>query len=195
MPVIETDRLLLRQFTTNDLDALAQIFADPEVVKHLGSGQPASRDETETALHSIIAHWGRHGFGRWAAIHNRTRELLGYGGLRSFHGEPELVYLLKKSHWGRGLATEMARACLKFGFDELRFERIIALAKTANVASHRVMEKAGMCFERAASIYGMEVVCYALARPAYLSVQPPPASAYDLHCLGREAHEGARLQV
>src|SRR4051812_10194079 len=172
MPEIETDRLLLRQFTTDDLDALAHIFADPEVVKHLGSGQPASKGETETALRSIIAHWSHHGFGRWAAVHKRTRELVGYGGLRNFHGEPELVYLLKKSHWRRGLATEMARVCLKFGFEELRFERIIAMAKTANVASHRVMEKAGMCFERAASIYGMDIVCYALSRPAYLSAQP-----------------------
>jgi RimJ/RimL family protein N-acetyltransferase len=192
MPEIETDRLLLRQFTLADLEALAPIFADPEVVKHLGSGQPASQGETENALRSIIAHWGRHGFGRWAAVHKRTRELAGYGGLRSFHGEPELVYLLKKSHWGAGLATEMARACLKFGFEELRFERVIAIAKTANVASHRVMEKAGMCFERAANIYGMEVVCYALSRPAYLSAQPP---AYDVHCFGREAHQSTRLQV
>jgi RimJ/RimL family protein N-acetyltransferase len=195
MPEIETDRLLLRQFSLGDLDALAQIFADPEVVRHLGSGQPASRDETETALSSIIAHWGRHGFGRWAAIHRPTNSLVGYGGLRSFHGEPELVYLLKKSHWGMGLATEMARACLKFGFEELRFERVIAMAKTANVASHRVMEKAGMCFERAASIYGMEVVCYSLSRPVYLSAQQQPAPAYDLNCLNREAHQSARLQV
>ena len=91
MPELETDRLLLRQFALGDLDALAQIFADPEVVKHLGSGEPASREETETALRSIIAHWGRHGFGRWAAVYRPTRELIGYGGLRSFQGEPELV--------------------------------------------------------------------------------------------------------
>ncbi|HEY0380552.1 MAG TPA: GNAT family N-acetyltransferase [Pyrinomonadaceae bacterium] len=195
MPEIETNRLLLRQFTLADLGALAHIFADPEVVKHLGSGQPASTAETETALQSIIAHWGRHGFGRWAAVHKRSRELVGYGGLRSFHGEPELVYLLKKSHWRRGLATEMARACLKFGFEELGFERIIAMAKTANVASHRVMEKAGLCFERATSIYGMEVVCYSLSRPAYLSAQPPPAPAYDVHGFSHEAHQRARLRV
>lgn len=195
MPEFETNRLLLRQFTLDDLDAMAQIFADPEVVKHLGSGQPASRGETENALLSIIAHWERHGFGRWAAIHKRTRELVGYGGLRSFHGEPELVYLLKKSHWGMGLATEMARACLKFGFEELSFERIIAMAKSANVASHRVMQKAGMCFERAANIYGMDVVCYAHSRSAYLSARPPRPPAYDLHCFGREAHRSARLQV
>ena len=195
MPELETDRLLLRQFVPDDLDALAQIFADPEVVKHLGSGQPASREETETALHSIIAHWGRQGFGRWAAVYKPTRELIGYGGLRNFHGEPELVYLLKKSYWDHGLATEMARASLKFGFEELKFERIIAMAKTANVASHRVMEKAGMCFERTANIYGMDVVCYALSRPAYLSAQPPRTPAYDIHGFNHEAHQETRLQV
>ncbi len=195
MPEIETDRLLLRQFALNDLDELAQIFADPEVVKHLGSGQPASREETETALRSIIAHWGHHGFGRWAAVYRPTRELIGYGGLRSFHGEPELVYLLKKSYWGLGLATEMAQACLKFGFGGLGFERIIAMAKTANAASHRVMEKAGMRFEKAAIIYGMDIVRYALSRSDHLSAQPPPALAYDIHCLNREDHQRTRLQV
>jgi RimJ/RimL family protein N-acetyltransferase len=195
MPELETDRLLLRQFTLDDLDALAQIFADPEVVKHLGSGQPVSRGETETALRSIIAHWGRQGFGRWAAVYRPTRELIGYGGLRNFHGEPELVYLLKKAYWGHGLATEMARASLKFGFAELGFERIIAIAKTANVASHRVMEKAGMSFERAANIYGMDVVYYAHSRPAYLSAQSPRTLAYDIHGFNREDHQRTRLQV
>ncbi|HWS99923.1 MAG TPA: GNAT family N-acetyltransferase [Pyrinomonadaceae bacterium] len=195
MPEIETDRLLLRQFTLADLDALAQIFADPEVVKHLGSGQPASSEETEMALRSIIAHWGLHGFGRWATVHRPTRELIGYGGLRSFHGEPELVYLLKKSYWGRGLATELARACLKFGFEERGFERVIAMAKTANAASHRVMEKSGMLFERRAKIYGLDVVRYALSRPAYLSMQESSTFAYDIHGFTREAHQRARLQV
>ena len=195
MPEIETDRLLLRQFKLEDLDALAELFADPEVVKYLGSGEPASRAETETALCSIIAHWERHGFGRWAAVYKPAGLLIGYGGLRSFHGEPELVYLLGQSYWRRGLATEMALACLKFGFEERNFERIIAMAKTPNVRSHRVLEKAGMRFERAANIYGMDVVCYGLSRGDYLSAQALPPHALDPYCFNREAHQSGRLQV
>lgn len=188
MPEIETDRLLLRQFTLDDLDALAQLFADPEVVRHLGSGQPVSRAETETALRSIIAHWERHGFGRWAAVDKEAGGLAGYGGLRSFQGEPELVYLLDRPYWGRGLATEMALACLKFGFEELKFERVIAMAKTQNVRSQRVLEKSGMRFERTANIYGMDVVCYGLSRGVYLSAaEAAHPHAFDPHCFNREA--------
>ncbi len=195
MPEIETDRLLLRQFKMDDLDALAKLFADPEVVKYLGSGEPASRAETETALRSIIAHWERHGFGRWAAVYKPTGGLIGYGGLRSFHGEPELVYLLGQSYWRRGLATEMALASLNFGFEQLRFERIIAMAKTQNVRSHRVLEKAGMRFERAANIYGMDVVCYGLSHAFYLSEQMSRPHALDPYYFGGEAPETTRLRA
>lgn len=195
MPEIETDRLLLRQFKMDDLDALAELFADPQVVKYLGSGEPASRSETETALRSIIAHWERHGFGRWAAVYKPAGGLIGYGGLRSFHGEPELVYLLGRPHWRRGLATEMALACLKFGFEELEFGRIIAMAMTQNVRSHRVLEKAGLSFERADTIYGMDVLRYGLARDAYLSAQALPPHALDPYCFNREGRLSARLQV
>jgi RimJ/RimL family protein N-acetyltransferase len=194
MPEIETDRLLLRQFKMDDLDELAELFADPLVVKYLGSGEPVSRAETETALRSMIAHWERHGFGRWAAVHKPAGGLVGYGGLRSFHGEPELVYLLGRDHWRRGLATEMALACLRFGYEELGFERIIAMAKTQNVRSHRVLEKAGLRFERAANIYGMDVVCYGLSRNAFLSAQEAHTHAPSPSCFSRETHERARLR-
>jgi ribosomal-protein-alanine N-acetyltransferase len=168
MKEIGTDRLLLRQFTMGDLDELLPIFGDPEVVKYLGSGKPAKREETEHALYTIIKHWEQHGFGRWAVIFKRTRELIGYGGLRSFHGTPELVYLLAKRYWGIGLATEIAKASLKYGFDEQHFERIMALASLANTASHRVLEKVGMSFEKTDHIYDLEIACYSISSAEYL---------------------------
>jgi len=174
MDEIETTRLRLRMFKTDDLDDLALIFNDAEVVKHIGSGKPAPREETEVALHSILRHWERHGFGRWAAVDKQTGRLIGYGGLRNFEGTPELVYLLARSYWGRGLGTEMARGCLEYGFRERKFERIVGLVKLANAASHRVMEKIGMDYEKHATIYGMNVVCYTLSR--------------DLYQLGRRSH-------
>ena len=171
MKEIETDRLLLRQFTMGDLDELSPIFGDPEVVRYLGSGKPAKREETEHALHTIIRHWERNGFGRWAVIFKRTRELIGYGGLRCFHGTPELVYLLAQRYWGIGLATEIAMTSLKYGFDEQHFERIIALASLANTASQRVLEKVGMSFEKTDHIYDMDIACYSISSAAYLSGQ------------------------
>ena len=167
MDEIETVRLRLRMFTTDDLDDLSIIFGDAEVVKHIGSGKPAPRAETEVALLSIIRHWERHGFGRWAAVDKQTGKIIGYGGLRNFEGTPELVYLLAKPYWRKGLGTEMAQGCLKYGFEERGFERIVGLVKPANAASHRVMEKLGMNYEKRATVYGMNVLCYSLSREIY----------------------------
>lgn len=171
MEEIETDRLLLRRFTMADLNDLSLIFSDPQVVRYLGSGKPAKRAETEHALNTILQHWERHGFGRWAVVFKQTRELIGYGGLRNFQDTPELVYLLARRWWGCGLATEIARTSLKFGFEEQNFEHIVAMAQLSNTASHRVMQKVGMIFEKTAHIYDMEIVCYSINKDAYLSGQ------------------------
>ena len=159
---IETDRLRLRMLNLSDLDNLAALFADPEVMRYVGTGQPTDRAEAEKALLSIIAHWQRHGFGRWAIEEKTTREFVGYGGLRSLFGTPEVVYHLARRHWGKGFATEMARASLEFGFNDHRFARIVAIAKPGNAASIHVMKKLGMHFEMETSYYGIEVVQYSI---------------------------------
>ena len=167
MPAIETERLLLRMFGPEDLDEMARLFRDPQVVKFVGDGQPVSREETERALESIIRHWQTHGFGRWAAVDRQTHEFIGFGGLRSLFGAPEVVYHLGSAHWGKGLATELARASLRFGFEAHQFERIVAIAKPLNAASIHVMEKLGMHFEKHASYYDIDVVQYAISREEF----------------------------
>lgn len=164
---IETARLHLRHFTLGDLDDLYPIFSDPEVLTYMKTGEPASRAETEHALSSIIKHWEQHGFGRWAVVDKETGKLIGYGGLRNLHGTPELVYLLARDYWGRGLATEIARASLKWGFEERHFERIIAVTRPGHTASRRVMEKVGMIYERDTQYYEVDVVLYAISHLTY----------------------------
>lgn len=181
MGEIETSRLRLRKFSLDDLNDLARIFRKPEVVRHLGTGMPLLRAEAEYALQGIIRHWRRHGFGRWAAIYKPTGKLIGYGGLRSFQGTPELVYLLDKPYWGLGLATEMAEASLKHGFDDRRFERIVGMTKLANVASQRVMTKIGMRLEKRATICNMEVVCYAISSEEYRAAKRDWCPRQDLN--------------
>jgi RimJ/RimL family protein N-acetyltransferase len=160
--VIETDRLCLRMLRNSDLDDLAALFADPDVMRFVGTGQPADRTEALKALNSIIAHWDLHGFGRWAIEDKATKEFVGYGGLRSLFGTPEVVYHFAKRHWGKGLATEMARASLNFGFSVKGFDRIVAIAQPGNAASIHVMEKLGMKLEMETSYYGIDVVQYAI---------------------------------
>ena len=167
--VIETDRLRLRIFRSDDLDNLAALLADPDVMRYVEDGQPKDRDVAEKALDSIIAHWERHGFGRWAIEEKSAGQFIGFGGLRSLHGTPEVVYHFAKAHWGKGYATEMARAALGFGFNQRGFDQIVAIAKPDNAASVHVMEKLGMKFQQRTSYYGIEVVEYAITAEEFRS--------------------------
>lgn len=176
-PSIETDRLRLRLFHPQDLDELASMFSDPQVMRYVADGKPAGRDVAEKALTSVIDHWRRHGFGRWAAEDKETRQFVGFGGLRSLFGMPEVVYHFSPAYWGKGLATELGRASLRYGFEEHRFEKIVAIAKPENAASIRVMEKLGMRYEMNTSYYDIDVVQYTLAREEY---KPTADAAYIL---------------
>jgi ribosomal-protein-alanine N-acetyltransferase len=167
MPAIETQRLLLRMFRPEDLDELARMFSDPDVIRYVGDGQPVNREGADKALQSIIKHWQTHGFGRWAAVDKQTKEFVGFGGLRSLFGTPEVVYHLATAHWGKGLATELGRASLRFGFEDRQFDRIVAIAKPLNTASVHVMEKLGMHFEKDARYYDIDVVEYAIGRAEF----------------------------
>jgi ribosomal-protein-alanine N-acetyltransferase len=168
MHEVETARLRLRMFTPEDLAPLSVIFADPDVTEYLGKdGRPISVEETTFALTSIIQHWHKHGFGRWAVEDKAQGKLLGYAGIRSLEGQPELVYLLAKEYWGMGLATEVAAACLRYGFTEKGFDSILALTRPLNVRSRRVMEKIGMRFEKDANYFGIDVVQYVIERREY----------------------------
>jgi ribosomal-protein-alanine N-acetyltransferase len=176
MARIETERLLLRMFRPDDLDDLAALFADPDVVRYVGNGKPSDRDEAKRALESILKHWQTHGFGRWVAVDRQTLKFVGFGGLRSLFGMPEMVYHLTKENWGKGYATELGNAALRFGFEDRGFERIVAIAKPQNAASIRVMEKLGMTFEKNATYYGLDVVQYFINRDEF----SPGDSAYTV---------------
>lgn len=167
MPTLETDRLKLRMFTRADLDDLAILIADPDVIRYVGSGKPGTREEAVAALQSVFEHWETHGFGRWAVVDKQTGTFIGLGGLRTLQGTPEVVYHLAKAYWGRGLATELARASLRYGFEEHKFDRVVAIAKPANLASIRVMEKVGMHYEMQTNYYNLDVVQYAIAREEF----------------------------
>jgi RimJ/RimL family protein N-acetyltransferase len=160
-------------FRLDDLDELAALLADPDVIRYVGHGLPISRTESENALHSIIRHWDIHGFGRWAVMDKEPQEFIGYGGLRSLMGTPEMVYHFAKAYWGRGLATEMARASLRFGFEEHQFDHIVAVAKPENAASIHVMEKVGMKYEMHTAYYNMDVIQYRLARSEFTTYGSP----------------------
>ncbi len=168
-PTIETQRLRLRMFRADDLDRLAAMLASPEVMRYVEDGQPKDRDVAEKALNSIVAHWEREGFGRWAVEEKQTQKFIGFGGLRSLFGAPEVVYHLAPAYWGNGYATELARAALDFGFRNRGFDRIVAITKPENASSIHVLEKLGMQFQQNTSYYGIDVVEYAITSDQFRS--------------------------
>jgi ribosomal-protein-alanine N-acetyltransferase len=150
-----------------DLDGFAAAWADPEVVRYLPGGQPRTRERTEAGLRGFAREWDEHGFGVWSLLLRTSGAWVGYCGLRylSESTDVELLYGLARAWWGKGLATETARAAARFGFDVLGLERIVALAVPDNRASIRVMEHLGMRFERAERAFDLDVLRYTADRP------------------------------
>ncbi|MFG3253415.1 GNAT family N-acetyltransferase [Streptomyces sp. NPDC048172] len=149
---METERLVLRRFTEADVDNLVELDSDPEVMRFL-TGEPTPRAEIEDeVLPKVLRDYRRGPAGRWAAVERGTGEFVGWlslqppedGGVR----EVELGYRLKASVWGKGYATEGARALIRKGFAELGVQRVWAQTMAVNTASRRVMEKAGLAYVR-----------------------------------------------
>jgi RimJ/RimL family protein N-acetyltransferase len=147
--LLETGRLRLRRFVPADVDLLVELDADPEVMRYITYGKPTPRSAyVETYMPRWIAiYQARPGLGYFAAELRDTGEFLGWFHLRDDRIEPEYVelgYRLKRSAWGRGYATEGARALLTHAFDGLGIERISARTLLGNRASRHVMEKCGL---------------------------------------------------
>ena len=147
---LETERLVLRRFTADDVDNLVELDSDPDVMHFINGGRPTPRREIEDdVLPAYLGYYERFaGYGFWAAMEKSSGRFAGW-----FHFRPatdarpdevELGYRLRKSFWGKGYATEGSRALIQKGFDELGVRRVVAFTMVVNVASRRVMEKAGL---------------------------------------------------
>jgi ribosomal-protein-alanine N-acetyltransferase len=170
MPIIlETDRLLLRTEEPGDEAVFCAMYRDPEVMRFLGRGVPdQTPEETRQRLDRLLGHHDRHGFGLWVVVEKATGAVLGVCGLKYLDGGPEIEvgYHLARAAWGKGYATEAAAACLRHGFERLRFDRIVGVVREANRASRRVLEKIGLRYEGPGRYYNTECLMYAAARPA-----------------------------
>jgi RimJ/RimL family protein N-acetyltransferase len=155
MSFLKTSRLVLRQFTDNDVDAMFEINSDPDVMLYLNGGVPHTRQHVATVVMPWLAERDERwpGLGRWAVVERSSGTVVGWSGL-SPHPRLDppraavLGYRFKKTAWGRGYATESSRALLTKGFSDLGTELVTADTLAINKASRRVMEKLGMTHQR-----------------------------------------------
>ncbi|OGT37300.1 MAG: GNAT family N-acetyltransferase [Gammaproteobacteria bacterium RIFCSPHIGHO2_12_FULL_37_14] len=148
MKILETKRLILRNFTENDIEILTEINQDPKVCEFL----PAigTRDSTEKLIKKIIEHDSEHGFSLYAVELKSTGEMIGWCGLMipSFeaHFTPavEIGWRLASNQWNQGYATEAAIAALEYAFKNLKLKEIVSFTAEDNIRSRRVMEKIGL---------------------------------------------------
>ncbi|NEQ36138.1 MAG: GNAT family N-acetyltransferase [Okeania sp. SIO3I5] len=162
---LETERLILRQFTEADAELLFELDSDPEVTRFtkLGdrSGTPTSYNEIKNEfLPKVLRYYQQYpGYGFWAAIEKLSNKFIGWfhfrPGLDSYMGatlyevdDIELGYRLQRKMWRKGYATEGSKALIRKGFLELGIEKVVASALSENKASIRVIEKVGLKFER-----------------------------------------------
>lgn len=165
--ILETDRLILREFVLADLDAFFRMVSDPDVTRFIGVGAKTVEAARTVLVERTMQDYRKHGYGRWATVLKSTGDVIGFTGLKHLEefGEVDLGYRFFKEHWGQGLATEASRAVLAYGFDRLGLERIAAFADIENKASIRVLEKLGFRFENFTTYWGHDVARYVLTGP------------------------------
>jgi RimJ/RimL family protein N-acetyltransferase len=159
---LETERLLLRRPQVGDLDAYAELFADPGVVRYTG-GVTKDRAESELALERMIRHWDDHDIGLFSVVRKEDGRVLGRVGFLlwdtetwthsllqppSSRRETEIGWTLAQAHWGLGYATEAARRARDWALEDLGYRRLVSLIQRGNEASVRVAQKLGETLER-----------------------------------------------
>ena len=149
---IETERLLIRELRKTDLNGMFDLDSDPEVHKYLGNKPIQTKDQAMEVIDYIRKQYDQHGIGRLAVIDRKTEDFIGWGGLkyeqklRKEFSYYDLGYRIRKKYWGKGIATEIGAASIKYGFTTLKLKEICAAADVDNLASNRVLRKIGLDF-------------------------------------------------
>ena len=173
IPMVETERLKLRAFTLADLEPYAEMYSEESFVRFLG-GVPYSKEQVWRNQAIILGHWHLLGYGIWAVESRETGELIGRVGLLNLPGWPdvEVCWALAPRFWGRGFATEAARASVDWAFSEARLPRLISLIHPENKASEAVALRLGETLREQIPFEGTTVNVYEILHPDL--VEPTP---------------------
>lgn len=164
--ICETQRLLLRKFKDQDLEAVLEIRGDPEVM-HFSVRGPETASEAQKFIDSSKRRYRQDGVAQWAVVLKQTGHVIGECGIcvQTIEGqkEYEIGYRIHRDYWGQGYASEAAIACREHGLKTLKLPRLISIIEKENLASVAVAKKVGMSLEKQATFYEIPVEIYSLS--------------------------------
>lgn len=147
---IQSDRISLRRLHHDDLQDMYELDSDAEVHKYLGKNPVTTLEQSKNIIQSVLDQYKKNNIGRLAIIDNKSKAFIGWAGLkweekvRSEFSYYDVGYRLKRKHWGQGYGTEAAQLSLKYGFENLKLEKICGAADVNNIGSNRILSKIGM---------------------------------------------------
>lgn len=152
--------------TVDDFDEYAAIHMDPDITRYTARME-FTRLDAWRHLAMIVGHWQLRGYGMWGVFEKDSGRLAGRVGFYNPDTWPafELGWTIGKSFWGKGYATEAAKRCLEYAFEEMGKEHVISLIDPANVASIRVAERIGETLEREETVAGHTALVYGISKP------------------------------
>lgn len=148
-PIIETERLILREFNNLDYEAVFEFGSNTEVQKYTGDALIESLERAKDIIKNVwYDDYKKYGYGRWAAIYKPENKIIGFAGLKYLpeFNETDIGFRFLPEYWGKGLATEASKEIIKYGFEKLQLDKIIGIAVAENIGSCKVLEKIGLKF-------------------------------------------------
>ena len=168
IPVLETERLRLREILAEDLDDFSEMNSDPDFTKFFGTGKPLTRWESWNVMAMLAGHWVIRGFGFWIVEEKDSNAFVGRVGIWHPDGWPgtEIGWGISPKFWGKGYATEAAEAAKKWAFDNLDVTQLISVIHPDNEASKRVAIRIGETYQETMDVNGKISDIYSIQKPS-----------------------------
>lgn len=170
--LIETERLLLREFEFSDAEGMFELDSNPNVHTFVGKKPVTTIEESIAMIENIQQQYKDFGIGRWAVILKETNEFLGWSGIKFITNEInnhkdfyEIGYRFIEKHWGKGYATEAGKVFVDYAFNELKADALYAYADAGNENSRKILEKLGLQYVNSFEYEGESEVWYELKKP------------------------------
>ena len=147
--IIETERLILREFNINDYKEVYEFGSNLEVQRYTGDKIIESLNDAKELIKNVwYKDYKKYGYGRWAVIYKPENKIIGFAGLKYLpeFNETDIGFRFLPEYWGKGLASEASYEIIKYGFEKLGLEKIIGIALAENIGSCKVLKKIGLTF-------------------------------------------------